>query len=629
MPENRDTDIILRILFADAFGIMHRTPVFFCNDYDTAVLALAEPSADELLKLVYVSIVLRYDGGLGPGGNGAVLCKETRIAAHHFDKEYAVVGSCGVADLVHALHYGIERRIISYGGIRSVKVIVYRSRQSYARDIEFLGEYLRTGKRAVSSYDDQGIDTVLDHIVISFLPAFRRHEILRSCSLENGTSPLDSTADTLGCHLLYLIIYQSFITSINAHDFPAVENRGPCHGPDSSIHSRRIAPGCQYTYGRNIPCHTFSPLKLHKDKDYFEIMKLAVFLSQNFICLMKIGNIDLGEKPLFLAPMEDVTDASFRFVCKEFGADMMYTEFISSDGLIRDAKKSLAKLVTYDYEAPIGIQIYGNIPEAMVDAARMAENAAEIAGGHGADLIDINFGCPVSKIARRGAGSGMMREPDKMVEITRMVVNAVKLPVTVKTRLGWDENSKIIVELAERLQDTGIQALTIHGRTRCQMYTGEADWTLIGKVKENPRMHIPIIGNGDINSPQKAAEAFDRYGVDGIMIGRATYGHPWIFKEIKHYLQTGELLPQMSVCDRVELAKRHLAKSLEFKGDRVGILEMRRHLSCYFKGLPDFKETRLKLVTLNDPQELYTTLDYIADRWGDTEAPAATSVYGQ
>ena len=629
MPENRDTDIILRILFADAFGIMHRTPVFFCNDYDTAVLALAEPSADELLKLVYVSIVLRYDGGLGPGGNGTVLCKKTRIAAHHFDKEYAVMGSCGVADLVHALHYGIERRIISYGGIRSVKVIVYRSRQSYARDIEFLGEYLRTGKRAVSSYDDQGIDTVLDHIVISFLPAFRRHEILRSCSLENGTSPLDSTADTLGCHLLYLIIYQSFITSINAHDFPAVENRGPCHSPDSSIHSRRIAPGCQYTYGRNIPCHTFSPLKLHKDKDYFEIMKLAVFLSQNFICLMKIGNIDLGEKPLFLAPMEDVTDASFRFVCKEFGADMMYTEFISSDGLIRDAKKSLAKLVTYDYEAPIGIQIYGNIPEAMVDAARMAENAAEIAGGHGADLIDINFGCPVSKIARRGAGSGMMREPDKMVEITRMVVNAVKLPVTVKTRLGWDENSKIIVELAERLQDTGIQALTIHGRTRCQMYTGEADWTLIGKVKENPRMHIPIIGNGDINSPQKAAEAFDRYGVDGIMIGRATYGHPWIFKEIRHYLQTGELLPQMSVCDRVELAKRHLAKSLEFKGDRVGILEMRRHLSCYFKGLPDFKETRLKLVTLNDPQELYTTLDYIADRWGDTEAPAATSVYGQ
>ena len=353
---------------------------------------------------------------------------------------------------------------------------------------------------------------------------------------------------------------------------------------------------------------------------------------------MKIGNLDLGDKPLFLAPMEDVTDASFRFICKEFGADMMYTEFISSDGLIRDARKSLEKLVTYDYEAPIGIQIYGNIPEAMVDAAKMAEQAAEISSqlesvkgvpgaGHGADLVDINFGCPVNKIARRGAGSGMMREPDKMVEITRQVVEAVKLPVTVKTRLGWDEDSKIIVELAERLQDVGIQALTVHGRTRCQMYTGEADWTLIGKIKENPRMHIPIIGNGDINSPQKAKEYFDRYGVDGIMIGRATYGHPWIFKEIKHYLRTGELLPQMSVIDRVGLAKRHLAKSLELKGDRVGVLEMRRHLSCYFKGLPDFKETRLKLVTLNDPQEIFQTLDYVAGRWGSEEAPVAGNVY--
>ena len=328
-----------------------------------------------------------------------------------------------------------------------------------------------------------------------------------------------------------------------------------------------------------------------------------------------------------LAPMEDVTDASFRFICKEFGADMTYTEFVSSDGLIRDARKSIAKLVTYDHEAPIGIQIYGNIPEAMVDAAKMAEKAAEIAGGHGADLVDINFGCPVNKIAKRGAGSGMMREPDKMVEITRMVVEAVKLPVTVKTRLGWDEDSKIIVELAERLQDVGIQALTIHGRTRCQMYTGEADWTLIGKVKENPRMHIPIIGNGDINSPQKAAEAFERYGVDGVMIGRATYGHPWIFREIRHYLETGEILPQMSVIDRVELAKRHLAKSLEIKGDKVGVLEMRRHLACYFKGLPDFKETRLRLVTLNDPQEIYDTLDYVAERWGGFDAPMAGNIY--
>ncbi|MBO8454748.1 MAG: tRNA dihydrouridine synthase DusB [Bacteroidetes bacterium] len=343
---------------------------------------------------------------------------------------------------------------------------------------------------------------------------------------------------------------------------------------------------------------------------------------------MKIGNIDLGEKPLFLAPMEDVTDASFRAVCKEFGADMMYTEFISSDGLIRDAKKALAKMVTSDTEAPIGIQIYGSIPEAMVEAAKMAENAAQIAGGHGADLIDINFGCPVNKIARRGAGSGMMREPDKMVQITKMVVDAVKLPVTVKTRLGWDSDSKIIVELAERLQDTGIKALTIHGRTRCQMYTGEADWTLIGKVKENPRIHIPIIGNGDINSPQKAREAFDRYGVDGIMIGRATFGHPWIFREIRHYLDTGELLTEMNVRERVALAKRHLEKSLQLKGEKVGILEMRRHLSCYFKGLPDFRETRLKLVTLTDPEELRATLDFVAEKWGDNPAPQATSVYG-
>jgi len=342
---------------------------------------------------------------------------------------------------------------------------------------------------------------------------------------------------------------------------------------------------------------------------------------------MKIANLDLGKEPLFLAPMEDVTDASFRAVCKEFGANMVYTEFVSSDGLVHDAKKSFDKFLTFEEEAPIGIQIYGNIPEAMVESARLAEKAQQIVGGHGADVIDINFGCPVKKIAGRGAGSGMMKEPDKMVAITKSIVEAVNKPVTVKTRLGWDEDSKIIVELAERLQDVGIKALTVHGRTRAQMYTGEADWTLIGKIKENPRMTIPIIGNGDVNSPQKAREAFDRYGVDGIMIGRATYGHPWIFREIRHFLDTGELMPQMSVLERVELAKRHLALSLKFKGERVGVLEMRRHLSCYFKGLPDFKETRLKLVTLNDPAEISGTLDSIADRWGGFEAPQAVSIY--
>lgn len=343
---------------------------------------------------------------------------------------------------------------------------------------------------------------------------------------------------------------------------------------------------------------------------------------------MKIGNIDLGEKPVLLAPMEDVTDASFRIVCKKFGADMVYTEFIPSDGLIRDAAKAIAKMKTSDYEAPIAIQIYGNDPDAMVEAAKMADNADQIAGGHGCDIIDINFGCPVNKIAGRGAGSGMMREPDKMVMITERIVKAVSKPVTVKTRLGWDESSKIIVPLAERLQDAGIAALTIHGRTRCQMYKGEADWTLIGQVKENPRMHIPIIGNGDINSPQKAGEAFGKYGVDGIMVGRASFGHPWIFREIKHYLTTGEILPSMSVNDRVALAKWHLSLSTGLKGPVTGVLEMRRHLSCYFKGLPDFKETRVKLVTAPTADEVMALLDYVSERWGTCPLEESSSVYG-
>ena len=325
---------------------------------------------------------------------------------------------------------------------------------------------------------------------------------------------------------------------------------------------------------------------------------------------MKINHIDLGKHPILLAPMEDVTDPAFRLMCKKFGADMVYTEFVSSDALIRAVSKTAQKLNISDEERPVAIQIYGKDTETMVEAAKIVEQAQP-------DILDINFGCPVKRVAGKGAGAGMLQNIPQMLEITRAVVDAVKIPVTVKTRLGWDANNKIIVELAEQLQDCGIAALTIHGRTRAQMYTGEADWTLIGEVKNNPRMHIPIIGNGDVDSGPKAAEMFDRYGVDGVMIGRATYGRPWIFREVKHYLATGEVLPQPSVCERVEIAKEHLRKSLEIKGEYVGILEMRRHLSNYFKGLPDFKPTRLKLVTLLDIPELFATLDSIAERWGD------------
>lgn len=325
---------------------------------------------------------------------------------------------------------------------------------------------------------------------------------------------------------------------------------------------------------------------------------------------MQIATIDFGFRPAFLAPMDEVTDPSFRFMCKHFGAAMMYTEFVSSDGLIRDAGTTVSKLRIYDHERPIGIQLYGHLVDAMVEAAKIAEQANP-------DLIDINFGCPMKKIANRGAGSGMMRDVPKMVEMTRQIVNAVQLPVTVKTRLGWDEESKNIVEIAERLQDVGIKALAIHGRTRSQMYKGEADWTLIGEVKNNPRMTIPIIGNGDIKSAEDAKNAFDRYGVDAVMLGRATYGHPWIFKEINHYLQTGELLPSPSVRERVEIAKMHFEKSLEYKDGKHAILEMRRHFTTYFKFLPDFKETRLKLVTSEEPQEIFGLLDYIGERWSE------------
>ncbi|MGA2408065.1 MAG: tRNA dihydrouridine synthase DusB [Bacteroidales bacterium] len=336
---------------------------------------------------------------------------------------------------------------------------------------------------------------------------------------------------------------------------------------------------------------------------------------------MKIGNILLGENPLFLAPLEDITDPSFRLVCKMNGADFIYTEFISSDGLIRDGQKSVRKLDIYDFERPIGIQLYGHLIDAMVEAARIAEEAKP-------ELIDINFGCPVKKIANRGAGAGILRNVPFMIEMTEAIVKAVKLPVTVKTRLGWDDDSKNIVEIAERLQDVGIQALTIHGRTRAQLYKGTADWTLIGAVKNNQRMKIPIIGNGDIDGPVKAKEMFSRYGVDGIMIGRATVGRPWIFRDIRHYLNTGELLPEPSVNEKTDLALFHLEKSMEFKDGKRAIYEMRRHLSNYFKGLPHFKETRLKLLTTVDVDEIRTIFNEIRQKWGDFRTDDKTSVYG-
>jgi tRNA-dihydrouridine synthase B len=336
---------------------------------------------------------------------------------------------------------------------------------------------------------------------------------------------------------------------------------------------------------------------------------------------LTIGNISLEKYPLFLAPMEDITDPSFRMVCKFNGADFMYTEFISSDGLIRDGQKSVRKLDIYDFERPIGIQLYGHLIEAMVEAALIAEEAKP-------ELIDINFGCPVKKIANRGAGAGMLRNIPLMIEMTEAIVKAVKLPVTVKTRLGWDDENRNIVEVAERLQDVGIQALTIHGRTRAQLYKGVADWTLIGTVKNNSRIKIPIIGNGDIDGPLKAKEMFDRYGVDGIMIGRATVGRPWIFRDIRHYLNTGELMPEPSVNEKADLALFHLEKSLEFKEGKRAIYEMRRHLSNYFKGLSHFRDTRLKLLTASDPQDVKSIIQDIKQKWGDFRTDDRTSVYG-
>ena len=323
----------------------------------------------------------------------------------------------------------------------------------------------------------------------------------------------------------------------------------------------------------------------------------------------KIGNIDLGEFPLLLAPMEDVSDPPFRRLCKMHGADMLYSEFISSEGLIRDAIKSRQKLDIFDYERPVGIQIFGGDEEAMALSAKIVATVNP-------DLVDINFGCPVKKVVSKGAGAGVLKDIDLMVRLTKAVVNSTTLPVTVKTRLGWDEQSINIEEVAERLQDVGISALTIHARTRSQMYKGHSDWSYIAKVKNNPRMHIPIFGNGDIDSPEKALEYRNKYGIDGIMIGRAAIGYPWIFNEIKHYFATGELLPSPTIADRVEAAKNHLLWSVEWKGERQGVVEMRRHYANYFKGIPNFKEHRHKLVTLDASQEVVKALDNVLEVLG-------------
>ena len=324
---------------------------------------------------------------------------------------------------------------------------------------------------------------------------------------------------------------------------------------------------------------------------------------------MRIGNIDLGEKPVLLAPMEDVTDPSFRLICKEQGADMVYTEFVSADALIRNINATTRKLSINEAERPAAIQIYGKEVAPMVEAARIAEAA-------GPDVLDINFGCPVKKVASKGAGSGMLRNIPLLLEITRAVVDAVKIPVTVKTRLGWDCNSKIIVELAEQLQDCGIQALTIHGRTRSQMYTGDADWTLIGEVKNNQRMKIPVIGNGDITTPEKLAEYYDRYGVDGIMVGRASIGAPWIFREMKHFLQHGTLIEPIPAREKMALLRRQIRESIDRIDEYRGILHIRRHLAAtpLFKGIPNFRETRIAMLKASTYAELDEILTFIEEK---------------
>lgn len=331
--------------------------------------------------------------------------------------------------------------------------------------------------------------------------------------------------------------------------------------------------------------------------------------------MVRISDIELGEFPLLLAPMEDVSDPPFRAVCKEHGADLMYTEFISSEGLIRDAIKSRQKLDIFDYERPIGIQIFGGDEDAMAMAASIVDTTNP-------DLLDINFGCPVKKVVCKGAGAGVLKDIDLMVRLTAAVVRSTKLPVTVKTRLGWDDDSKNIEEVAERLQDVGIKALSIHGRTRMQMYKGEADWSLIAKVKENQRINIPIFGNGDIDTPQKALEYKNRYGVDGIMIGRAAIGYPWIFREIKHFLATGEELAPPTLEERIDACRKHLQGSISWKGEKLGLLEMRRHYTNYLKGLPNIKEFRMKLVTAENAADIEAILQEVSRYYSGIEMTA-------
>ncbi len=344
--------------------------------------------------------------------------------------------------------------------------------------------------------------------------------------------------------------------------------------------------------------------------------KIVILRLINRDNLVRIGDIELGEFPLLLAPMEDVSDPPFRELCKQHGADLMYTEFISSEGLIRDARKSVQKLDIFDYERPVGIQIFGGNIESM-------KQATEIVEASNPDLIDINYGCPVKKVVCKDAGAGILKDIPRMVEMTAEIVKSTKLPVTVKTRLGWDEHSKQIVEVAERLQDIGIQAISIHGRTRKQMYKGNADWTLIGDVKNNPRITIPVFGNGDVDTPQKAVEMKNRFGVDGIMIGRASIGYPWIFREIKNYMETGSLLSPPTVQERVDACKQHLLRSIEWKGERLGILEMRRHYTNYFRGYPGVKNFRLKLVNSDDAAEIFQILADLAGHYAQYSVEAA------